>query len=227
MSKKGKKGAVESPLIQTFDQLGRLHEVMPENQALREIREYSLVHGDAPFAVPVVHLILCDREGRLRLVRRGDTKENPRLIDKTVGGHLDQGETPAQTIERETKEEQGVELVVIEPDEYDDMLCTFDVRHVAVARQVSKIAWFKSVRKMANGESFIKRVIAHNFVGVYDGAFRPDNDEALEERRFSFYELNAEFKNNPDLFTEDIKILVPRLMQVLNQETNHKIPATL
>lgn len=59
---------------------------------------------------PVVHLHLYNSRGELYLQRRPDWKDiQPGKWDTAVGGHVDYGETIAQALQREVREELGLE----------------------------------------------------------------------------------------------------------------------
>lgn len=59
---------------------------------------------------PVVHLHLFDPEGRLYLQRRPEWKDiQPGRWDTAVGGHVDPGESIAEALRREAREELGIE----------------------------------------------------------------------------------------------------------------------
>lgn len=68
----------------------------------------SMERGDAKakgFAAGAVQLLLINGEGRVLLQRRRDDKENGGLWDKSVGGHVQAGETFDAALIREANEE--------------------------------------------------------------------------------------------------------------------------
>lgn len=68
----------------------------------------SMRRGDAKakgFAAGAVQLLLMDEGGRILLQRRREDKENGGLWDKSVGGHVQAGETFDQALLREANEE--------------------------------------------------------------------------------------------------------------------------
>lgn len=75
----------------------------------------SLCHDGKSFLLhPVVHLKLFNHKGEMFLQKRSSSKDiQPGKWDTSVGGHVDPGETTAQALERETREELG--LTGLEP----------------------------------------------------------------------------------------------------------------
>ncbi len=68
----------------------------------------SMERGEAKakgFAAGAVQLLLVNPEGRILLQRRRDDKENGGLWDKSVGGHVQAGETFDAALIREANEE--------------------------------------------------------------------------------------------------------------------------
>ena len=67
-------------------------------------------HSGSRLLHPVVHLHLFNCRGELYLQRRPDWKDiQPGKWDTAVGGHVDYGETVAQALQREVREEIGLE----------------------------------------------------------------------------------------------------------------------
>lgn len=93
---------------------------------------------------PVVHLHLFDSAGRLYLQKRPLWKRiQPGRWDTAVGGHVDWGESVAEALRRETREELGLEALV--------------PQHVVTYLF----------------ESECERELVHVYRAVYDGPVRP------------------------------------------------------
>lgn len=73
-------------------------------------------HGGRMLLHPVVHLHLFNSRGELFLQKRPAWKDiQPGLWDTAVGGHVDYGETVAEALRREVREELGVTDFTPEP----------------------------------------------------------------------------------------------------------------
>ncbi len=71
----------------------------------------SEAHKNKMYLHPVVHIHIVNKKGELYLQKRAANKlVMPGKWDTAVGGHIAWGETIEQAIQRETKEELGIEL---------------------------------------------------------------------------------------------------------------------
>ncbi len=101
-------------------------------------------HDGSKLLHPVVHLHVFDSQGRLYLQQRPLWKDiQPGKWDTAVGGHVDYGEDIASALQREVREELGIEAFTPE----------FLVRYV-----------FESERD---------RELVHVYRTIYDGDIRP------------------------------------------------------
>jgi len=66
-------------------------------------------HGGSRLLHPVVHLHVIDGHGHILLQQRSEDKDiQPGKWDTAVGGHVDYGETIAEALRRESREELGL-----------------------------------------------------------------------------------------------------------------------
>ncbi len=106
-------------------------------------------HGGSMLLHPVVHLHLFNSRGELYLQHRPAWKDiQPDRWDTAVGGHVDYGETVAEALRREVREELGITEFLPEP----------------VATYL-----FRSDRE---------RELVHTFRTVYDGPVSPSAELA-------------------------------------------------
>lgn len=106
-------------------------------------------HGGSMLLHPVVHLHVFNSRGELYLQKRPDWKDiQPGRWDTAVGGHVDFGETIAETLRREAREELGIT----------------DFTPVALTPYV-----FESARE---------RELVHPHITIYDGPITPSAELA-------------------------------------------------
>ncbi len=66
-------------------------------------------HSGSRLLHPVVHLHVFNSRGEIYLQKRPEWKDiQPGKWDTAVGGHVDYGETPAEALQREVREELGI-----------------------------------------------------------------------------------------------------------------------
>lgn len=162
-------------LLQLVDEEGR-----PTGAAPR-----GLCHGNPALIQAVVHLYLFDSRGRLYLQRRSETKDTcPGLWDTSVGGHLSAGETPAQALEREAREELG--LTIAEVD---------DCRPLGPF--LLRTEW--------------ESEYVFPFRAVFEGELHPSPEEIAEGRFDPLKEIRRRIATEPEAFTPHFRIAFARL----------------
>lgn len=192
---------------------------------LAEIREHSLTHGDAPLAVPVVHIILMDSDGAIRLVKRGDKPENPYMWDKAVGGHVVSEETALTRVvfdanaKKEMQEEIGLTDVRIAGDMvgFKGWLAQgeMDLEQTTPLVLIDHERWLGGISKQKNGPPWLKRMNAATYMGVYDGPFRFMDGEAEDEMRIDKRSLLAAVRESPWQYCDGVRIVMERYYGLL------------
>ncbi len=87
-----------------------LLEVVNEKGEVIKILPRSLIHGNPSLLHRVVHVLVFDPEERLILQKRSMDKDvAPGKWDTSVGGHVNAGESLAEALHREMKEELGID----------------------------------------------------------------------------------------------------------------------
>jgi len=149
-------------LLQLVDREGR-----PVGAASR-----GVCHGNPTLIQAVVHLYVFDKGGRLYLQRRAAGKDVfPLRWDTSVGGHLAPGESAEEALQRETREELGLEAAGAELLERYLFECDFESEYVFVYRLVT------------------------------DEEAQPNSDEIAEGRFFEPVELERLIREDPEAFT--------------------------
>ncbi len=120
----------------------------------------SQVHGNPDLLHPVVHLHVFSSTGKLFLQKRSENKDFlPGLWDSAVGGHVAFGESVADALRRETKEELG-----IMPGSMELTL---------------QYIW----------KSSYESEMVHVFITRWDGPFKLNPDEVADGRFWSVFEI--------------------------------------
>ncbi|MBF0357340.1 MAG: NUDIX domain-containing protein [Magnetococcales bacterium] len=192
----------------------------------REIREYSRTHGDANLAVPVIHVILLNSSGKIRMVQRGDKQENPFLWDKAVGGHVitDDRSLPRSAFDENAKkeimEEVGIEHVVIADDDLHYHHLTqsskLNLQKKAIIRMIDHDPWLGSKAMVKTGEPWLKRSNVVVYAGLYDGEFKFMDGEAVDQRSVDKDELLSDIDKNPSLYADGVRIFMQRYYHILS-----------
>jgi len=166
---------VSDELLQLVDEQGR-----PAGSAPREA-----CHGNPALIQAVIHLYLFDARGRLYLQKRAAAKDTcPGLWDSSVGGHLGAGETPAQALEREAREELGIALHELR-----------DLRQLP--GYLTRTDW--------------ESEYVFPFRAVLDGEPRPNPEEIAEGRFEHPRDIGREIDAEPGAFTPHFRIAFARL----------------
>lgn len=194
-------------------------------ELLAEIRNYSLRHGDAHLAVPVVHIILLTSDGKIRLVQRGDKPENPFMWDKAVGGHVvsENRHLSRQDFDnnarKELHEEVGLSTIIMAEDNwhYHHLIQskTHDLEAQAVIRLIDYDPWQGAISRTKGGESWLKRHNVAVYAGIFDGPFRFLDHEAQDHRLTTPHELMADVQATPWKFADGVRIFMQRYYYLL------------
>jgi len=161
--------------VAVFDAEGRAAGALPRDQA-----------KSSGLAVGAVNVLLVNARGELLLQRRPEDKENGGRWDKTVGGHVSEGESFDQTAVREAGEElfhdassPQIRLAGDEA-EFRRLAAEQDLTRSVVFFRSALQLGLRDVRLVPGGG--IRNVVYHvaSYLGRTDvpvGAFRPPADE--------------------------------------------------
>ena len=174
-----------------MDNLQERFPIVDENGLVKGAASRGECHGGSMLLHPVVHLHVLDADGRLYLQKRSMKKDiAPGKWDTSVGGHVDYGESLADAVVREAREELGLHIVA------DD--CRFLFQYI----------W----------QSSRERELVTTFCIVADANVipQPDHDEVDEGRYFTLSELQSLL--GTQFFTSQFEEQeLPHLLQVLEK----------
>lgn len=178
--------------------------------------------GEPSRANEIINIFLFNSHGELLLQKRSyDKKHNPGLIDKSIGGHVVYGDTPDYSVMLETVQELQTPSVVLRTEEdfnktyqiLDKYLETVSLIKLSATKLIIPI-------KIINGEKIKIANKMNIYFGVYDGRIRPVDREAKGVLFYSLEELEQEMKQFPDLFTDDLHILLKDFNTEINEFVN-------
>jgi 8-oxo-dGTP pyrophosphatase MutT (NUDIX family) len=176
--------------VNVYDPQGRAVGALPRAQAKR-----------SRLAIGAVNVLLVSARGEVLLQRRREDKENGGRWDKTVGGHVDEGETFDEAAVREAGEElfgdgtsPRVRLARDEA-ELSRLLATVDLSREVVFRRAALQLNLRDVRLVPGG-SGIRNVVYHvaSYLGRTDvplGGYQPQADEIAGLRYAAPAEVDA------------------------------------
>ena len=161
-------------------------------------------------SVEVVNIFIFNSRGELIIQKRSFNKNhNPGLLDKSVGGHLQNNDSLEYTAVVEMVQELQTPSIILK-DEVDfqksyNILKKF-LETIALVRYLSTD--IINPVKIINDEKIKIANRAHIFLGVYDGRIRPADQEAKGILFYSLSDLMKEMKENSDIFSDDLRIIL-------------------
>lgn len=175
--------------VAVFDAAGRAAGSLPREQAKR-----------SGLALGAVNLLLANARGELLLQRRPTDKENPGRWDKSVGGHVDAGESFDQAVVREAGEELFADgasprvRLARDAAELARLLATLDLRREVAFRRAALQLNLRDVRLLPGGG--VRNVVYHvaSYLGRTEIAlehFSPPAGEIAALRYAPFAEVDA------------------------------------
>ncbi|OGH71991.1 MAG: hypothetical protein A2921_00375 [Candidatus Magasanikbacteria bacterium RIFCSPLOWO2_01_FULL_43_20b] len=168
--------------------------------------------GKPTRAVGIFDVLLITEKKEFILQKRSHAKShNPYLIDKTVGGHIQYGDTVFYTAMIECVQELKIPAVVLRDEEDFKRTMTVlehSLESVAILELVDH-----SIYEIDNFIDKEKITIAKNismFLGVYSGAIKPVDREVSGILYYEWDVLKDEMKNMPQLFTPDLHFMMSK-----------------
>jgi len=179
---------------------------MDRDEFYREQIQEFKNNGKPSRAVGIVDIFLFDIKGELFVQKRSDGKaHNAGMFDKSLGGHIQFGDSPNYTTMVESVQELQVPSITLNSEE--DFIKTYGVLEeyldtIAVVRLLDeKIGYYV---KMIHGEKIVIANKKHLYIGIYDGSTKTVDREAKGVILYTLEDLKKEIKANPNLFTHDL-----------------------
>jgi isopentenyldiphosphate isomerase len=215
--------------VQVFDLSGKLLGMQDRSEFYNEIRKEYKKTGKVTRQVHTIRLFLMNADGGIYLTKRSKLKkENTLLYDKTIGGHLRGTETPEFTVLREAAEELGFPAAALNESEFATSLSNIDLRIVGIFKEIDTLNGFIAKYKYKNNKYSKFPQITTIFIGVFDGPIKFKDGETSGVEIYYPDEIISELKNNPQRYTEDLKILIPKyidefkkIVKQIKQYHNH------
>ena len=173
-------------LLEVYDLKGKLLRVEERSKYYDQIKKEFAKKGKISTQVKRALLILMNSKGRLVIQKRNKWKhENPGLFDKTIGGHVQKGDTFNLTIVKECAEELGFPVSILSPKEFNRAIKNTDLRIVGIFKKIDLTNNFQSIRRTKEGDSFIQPYISAVYVGYYNGPIQFIDGESSGIELFS------------------------------------------
>lgn len=161
-------------------------------------------------------LLLMNAKGKIVLQKRNLSKnENPGLFDKTIGGHVEEGDSYELTLIKECSEELGFPVSVLSEEDFLRAIRKTDLRIIGLFKEVDYQSNFLSTRISQDNKKFIQPYMQTSYIGYYNGPMQFIDGESSGIEMFYLDELKKEIKNNPDKFTEDLKFMIKEYGKLL------------
>lgn len=162
--------------------------------------------GHPSKSVDVVNIFIFNSKGELLVQKRSYSKShNPGLLDKSMGGHVQYGDTRDFTVMVETVQELQTPSIVLKSKADFDK--TYDILNgyleTLAIIQYADAEVFHMKKIIENEEVIIANKVFLYF-GIYNGRVRPSDGEAQGVLWYSLEDLDNEMEHQPQLFTGDI-----------------------
>lgn len=204
---------MDSERLALFDREGnQLSQPITRHEFEAHQRQYGRKATQIAF---VVHILICDLNGRILIQRRSLSKsENPGLWDKSVGGHVKWSESAESAAKREVSEELGFDvkdISLVDHNSFFSKIRSADLGRAIILRQIDYIENFESLRCLKNGDTYTS--VAN--VAVFNGVtlktlsdIKPPKRE-IEDLDFApLSKLLYQVELNYPTFTSDLRFLL-------------------
>ncbi|MFT4304134.1 MAG: NUDIX domain-containing protein [Candidatus Woesearchaeota archaeon] len=138
--------------LEIYDLNENLIEIKDREEFYQEIRSEFKKTNKISKQIKRVLLILMNSKGKIILQRRSLSKnENAGLFDKTIGGHVGEGDSYELTLIKECSEELGFPVSILSKKDFSRALNKTDLRIVGLFKEIDYQSNFLSIRISQKG----------------------------------------------------------------------------
>lgn len=196
----------EQIYVYPLDNPGAEPQPMSRAQFYDEQVELAKAGKSPQLAVGVFNAFIFTKNKQIILQKRSAHKRhNPNRIDKSVGGHIQFGDSPYYTAMIECVQELRVPAVVLrdsEDFEKTKLLMQESLEAVAVLDLFNNE--IHTIDNIIDNERVPTAKKTWLFFGVYAGPIKPVDGEATGILYYSLDDLRQEMASMPDIFTPDL-----------------------
>jgi len=197
-----------SEKLEIYDLNENLIEIKDRVEFYKEIKSEFKKSKKISKQVKRIILLLLNSNGKIILQKRNySKKENAGLFDKTIGGHVEEGDSYELTLIKECSEELGFPVSILSKKDFSRALKKIDLRIIGLLKEIDYQSNFLSTRISKENEKFVQPYMQTIYMGYYDGPIEFIDGESSGIQMYTPEELETEIKNNANLFTEDLKIM--------------------
>lgn len=166
--------------------------------------------GEPTRASDVVHCLVFNSEKEILIQKRSfDKAHNPGLLDKSIGGHVQYGDTLDYTMMVETVQElQTPSIVLRNYQDFKKALTILDRYLNTIAVVNHSLSKILILERVINKKKIKIANKINLFFGIYDGATKPVDKEAKGVLYYKLNELENEMQTFPETFSNDLHVIV-------------------
>jgi len=207
---------IMSEMLEVYDLEGNFLKVQDRGQFYKEIKSEFAKKGKISRQLKRIGILLMNSKGKIVIQRRNWHKnENPGLYDKTIGGHVVQGDSFNLTVIKECAEELGFPVSILSAESFDQAIKNVDLRIVGFFKKVDYMSNFISIRRTKQGKEFRQPYMQNVYIGYYNGPIQFIDGESRGIELFTYEELQSEIVKHPNDYTEDLKFMVKKYKKFL------------
>lgn len=162
--------------------------------------------------VEVIYVFIFTEVGELIIQKRSKEKwHNANLLDKSIGGHVQHGDSPNLTAMIETIQELQVPSIVLE--NHTDFMRTFDIlsEYIYTSALLEYItSEYIESKKIIDWKEVIIWNLAHVYFGIYGWPVKNIDREAKWILYYTIDDLTAEITLHPTIFSHDLSDMLVR-----------------